>query len=44
MLEKTTITEKIEDAIPLLSLIALIIGCVLGIVMIVVLLKLAADC
>ncbi len=44
MLERETINERIKATLPLLSLIALIIGCVLGIVMILALLKLAAAC
>lgn len=44
MLEKDTITDRIKNSIPILSVIALTIGCLLGIVMIVVLLKLAAQC
>lgn len=44
MLEKDPITDRIKDSLPILSVIALIIGCILGIVMIVVLLKMAAEC
>lgn len=43
MLEKETFMEKVKNGIPLLTGITLAIGCLLGIVMIVVLLKLATE-
>lgn len=44
MLEKDTLADRIKASIPILSVVALIIGCILGLVMIVVLLKMATEC
>lgn len=41
MLEKESFVDKVKAGLPLLSGIALVIACILGIVMIVCLLKLA---
>lgn len=43
MLDRETFIERIKSWLPLLSWIALVIVCVLGIVMIVCLLKLAST-
>lgn len=42
MIETDSIKEKVKDWLPILELIAIAIGCVLGIVIIVMLLRLAA--
>lgn len=42
MIETDSIKEKVRDWLPILALIAIAIGCVLGIVIIVMLLRLAA--
>lgn len=41
MIEKETFMEKVKTGLPILSGIALVIACVLGVVMIVCLVKLA---
>ena len=42
MIETDSIKEKVKDWLPILALIAVAIGCLLGVIIIVMLLRLAA--